>query len=454
MIGPWAGILAVLAALGLIFGLLKLFERLIHPHPELLRKTLHVGMGLIVISFPWVFHDRWPVLLLAGVSAALLMAVKHVPKLRGGIGTVLLGVQRPSLGEISFPLAVASLILLSRGNKLLFVVPMLIMALADTTAALVGIAYGKVRYVTSDGFKSAEGSIAFFAIAFLSVHIPLLLFTDIGRPQTVLISLIIGLLATLLEAISAHGVDNLLIPLGTFAFLRLYMDASCHALLLRLGATLALLIFALSWRRRSTLDDSALLASALFGYGAAMLGGPIWLIGPGALFIVQVMLWPRFGTHREHTVYAVGSVTLAGLIWLGLQVAFGGRGRFLFPYAVGFGTHLAIIGVSRIARDPSPRPVHVRLLHFILVGWGLIALQMLPILMVRAYALPAAQYEVMTIAALLGVAAGALGYFRMMPFLYGPHGSDAAIHAAGFVNALFGSLLAAGFQAAFVPVPF
>ena len=62
------------------------------------------------------------------------------------------------------------------------------MTLADAVAALVGITYGKLRYVTGDGFKSAEGSVAFLSIAFLSVHVPLLLFTDVGRAQTLLIS--------------------------------------------------------------------------------------------------------------------------------------------------------------------------------------------------------------------------------------------------------------------------
>ena len=194
MTSPWLGIVGVLAVLGGLAGALKLLERLISPHPELLRKTLHVGMGLVVISFPWIFDEQWPVLLLASLSAAVLVVVKYVPQLRDGVGSVFMAVQRPSLGEVCFPVAVASLIVLSRGDKLLFAVPMLIMTLADAVAALVGVAYGRIRYLTSDGLKSAEGSIAFFTIAFFSVHVPPLLFTDVGRVETLLIATVIGLL--------------------------------------------------------------------------------------------------------------------------------------------------------------------------------------------------------------------------------------------------------------------
>jgi len=95
--------------------------------------------------------------------------------------------------------------------------------------------------------------------------VPLLLFTSVGRAETLLIATIIGVLSTLIEAAAWRGLDNLLIPVGAFAFLKLYMAKTPGELGLRLGATLALLIFVLAWRRRTRLDDGALMAGALFG---------------------------------------------------------------------------------------------------------------------------------------------------------------------------------------------
>jgi phytol kinase len=349
-------------------------------------------------------------------------------------------------------MSVGLLTVLSRGDKILYVVPMLILTLADAIAALVGIAYGRIRYLTTDGLKSAEGSIAFLVMAFLSVHVPLLLFTDIGRAQTLLISALIAILSMLIEAISARGLDNLLIPLGAFAFLRLYENATVHALALRLIAASVLVVFVLCWRGRSTLDDSALIACALFGYGAAMLGGAAWLTGPTILFLVHLALWPRFGQRRGHTVYAVASVTLAGLLWLVLQAAYGGVTRFFFPYAVGFGAHLAIIGVSRIAVDPSPRPRQLRLFGSVLLGWVTTVIQIIPLLAHTTRTTPLDATGLVAIAG-LSVALAATSFYAMLPFLYGPKGSDAAIHSAGFTSALLASILAGGFHHVFVASP-
>ncbi len=431
----------MLAVLGLLFGFLKVVERFAKPHPELLRKLLHVGTGLIVISFPWIFTETWPVLLLAGLSAGLLLAVKYLPRYRDGIGTVMTGVHRPSLGEICFPAAVASLILLSRGDKLLFAVPLLIMTLADAVAALVGIAYGKLRYVTSEGLKSAEGSIAFFSIAFLSVHVPLLLFTNVGRTETLLIAVIIGLLSTLLEAIAARGLDNLLIPLGAYAFLRLYLDATPNALLLRLIVTASLVIFALAWRRRTNLNDSALMAAALYGYAAGMLGGWPWLIGPIVLFLAHVCLWPRTTDRRGDTVMVVVAVTGPGLVWLAAQVADPSR-HWLIPYAAGFACHLTIIGVSRISTDPRKLPRLIRLGGAILSGWLLFSLQILPTLLGGRHHIGPIPLQTLTIAIGCVVAAGVL-YFRLLTTLYGPGQSKFLIHASGFMIALVLSTMCA-----------
>jgi uncharacterized membrane protein len=224
--------------------------------------------------------------------------------------------------------------------------------------------------------------------------------------------------------------------------LRLYEHATIHALSIRLIATIVLVIFVLCWRRRSTLDDSALIASALFGYGAAMLGGMPWVVGPLLLFLVHAAIWPRLGQSREHTVYAVASVTLGGLFWLILQAAYGGTDRFFIPYSVGFGAHLAIIGVSRIAVDPSSRPALARFIYSVLAGWSITAVQLIPFAAKSTETISGDRIASLLIFALAGVTLGAGTFYRILPYLYGPKGSDAAIHFRGFTTALAGSFLA------------
>ncbi len=437
---PLLGIAAVLVTLAVLMALLKVIEHWLQPPAELVRKLLHVGMGSVVLTFPWLFDRTWPVVLLAAIATAALAVVRLAPALRDGVGTVLNRVQRPSLGEIYFAIAVGVLFWLSAGNPLLFCLPMLIMTLADATAALIGLAYGKVRYLTSDGLKSAEGSIAFFAIAFLSVHVPLLLLTDTGRAETLLIALVIGILAMLLEAIAWRGLDNLLIPLGAYAFLRVYLNESVEPLMVRLVATLAFLALALSWRRRSSLDDSALMTAALFGYGALMLGNRLWLIGPVMVFLAHTLIWPRHGPRRQHTVWAVLAVITTALLWLALNVRQPSN-HYYHAYAVTFGAHLAIFGVSYI---PLSIPRHRQwrgLAGWVLIGWVLALIQVIFTIAPAAIRLTAPALSLL-LATLAGVAVGGGVFFLLRPYLYDPRRSDARVHSAGFAAGLLGSLVA------------
>jgi phytol kinase len=199
MISPWLGIVLVLTALGCLMGGLRLYQRLAQPHPEVLRKILHVGMGLVTLSFPWLFDRFWPVLVLAVLSVALLGSLRLFSALKRSLGSVVSGVARASLGDIYFPVAVTVLFLLFLNGPgtpsdshtladfdrraILYCVPLLLLTLADAAAALVGVSYGRLRYETVDGVKSAEGSLAFFTSAFFCIHVPLLLCTDGAEPS-------------------------------------------------------------------------------------------------------------------------------------------------------------------------------------------------------------------------------------------------------------------------------
>lgn len=51
---PWAGILLILGAFTAMWVLLRLARPWI-TSPELSRKLLHIGMGLVSLALPWVF---------------------------------------------------------------------------------------------------------------------------------------------------------------------------------------------------------------------------------------------------------------------------------------------------------------------------------------------------------------------------------------------------------------
>jgi phytol kinase len=131
--------------------------------------------------FPWLFHEPWPVVVLGVIATGVLLGLKYIPRLRNSIGRALHDVDRASFGDLYFTIAVVMVFLSSKGDPIQFCVPMIILTFADSIGALIGVRYGQTPFTTLSRVKSAEGSVMFFLTCFMAAHIPLLLFTDLGK---------------------------------------------------------------------------------------------------------------------------------------------------------------------------------------------------------------------------------------------------------------------------------
>jgi phytol kinase len=237
----WAGMAIELLILATLMGGLALYQRWRPLPAELSRKLFHVGGGLTTLSFPWLFESAWPVILLALVTTPALLALKYIRAFKGNLGAVLYRVDRTSLGELYFPLSVCLLFVFTHAHALLFLIPVLILTLADPAAAAIGCRYGHLRYTLVKGRKSIEGSAAFFLVAFACVLYPLLTLAHMGLSEAALLATPVGLLATLAEAVAWEGLDNLFIPIFTSLLLAGLLELNLPFLLLDLGLTLGLL---------------------------------------------------------------------------------------------------------------------------------------------------------------------------------------------------------------------
>jgi phytol kinase len=361
--------IVLVCALAMLF-LLRIYRKWRGADGEWIRKLAHIGTGLLSISLPWVFSSSIPIFIICGASIVLLLAIRYLPLIHNRLSGVLDDVARDSWGEIYFPLSVGLLYYFANGSKLLYVVPLVVLSLADTVAALTGAEYGKHGYAATGATKSMEGSIAFFSVAFFSVNVALVVFSDAGRIETLLISLNIALIVMLLEAIAWRGLDNIFIPLGVFILLRLYLAMSLGQLWDRFRVGMALIIFVTLYARKTTLQGSALLASALVLYISWALGGWQWLLPPAILLLAYTLFFPGKITEadRTHNVYAVLSIASVGLVWLFLSRIWR-HPEFLFPYTLAFAIHLAIIAWNLLyPRHPSARLV---MLACVLVSWSL-----------------------------------------------------------------------------------
>jgi len=319
---PWTGIALTLSALGLLFLGIRALQMRYRLHGELSRKAVHIGMGLVCAAFPWMFHEPWPVVLLAGLSIGMLLAIRLLPGLSERFLPVLGGESRCSLGEYVFPVAVALVFVLSEGEALPYTVAILTLTIADAAGALVGLRYGLSKFRTDEGEKSAEGSLAIFISTFFIAHVPLLLFSETGRAESLLTALAVALLVTFVEAVSLRGIDNLIIPLTTFFLIEMYPERTMPELAMRVIVLVGLVGMTLVSRNRTTLNESGLLASALIGYLIWAFGGWLWLAGGLLLFVIYIAI-PCFQKNERpiQDMNAVARTMVGGLLWLAAALA-------------------------------------------------------------------------------------------------------------------------------------
>lgn len=291
----WSGELAagLGVALGfvLLFGLAELWRRTLKPPVEWTRKAVHMGGGLIVCAFPWLFKSPLSVLVLClGFGAALLLAriFRLLPSVQA--------VERSSVGELLFPPSVCALFWLAHERPVYYLIPMLTLVLSDALAALIGKAYGKVTYDVDRGErKSLEGSLVFFLCSYLAIQIPLLLMTGLDRLLCVLVALQMAYMITCFEAISLSGIDNLVIPLGGYYVLvqMVHGNVAWTGTQLAVQAVLVLVTAFVAWRYR-IFSVSAALAAQLYLYGAFAFGDFSWLTAPFIALLVFLYLFRNY----------------------------------------------------------------------------------------------------------------------------------------------------------------
>lgn len=361
---------AVLACAVGILLVLRLYRKWAGADGEWIRKLAHIGTGLLSIALPWIFSGTVPIFVICAASVALLLAMRYMPSVKKQLSGVLHDVSRQSWGELYFPLSVALLAQLAHGDKLLYAVPLVVLTLADAVAALAGAEYGKHGYAATGATKSIEGSVAFLCAAFFSVNVALVVFTEVGRIETLLISLDIALIVMLLEAIAWRGLDNIFIPLGVFILLKLYLVMPLAQLWNRFRIGITLVIFVTAYGRKTTLQGSALLAAALVLYVSWALGGWQWLLPPALLLLTYTFFFPGKITAaaRTHNVYAVLGVAFPGLIWLFLYRVWRQPDLF-FPYTLAFAVHLALVAWNLLY--PRKGSSRIRMGACVLLAWGL-----------------------------------------------------------------------------------
>ena len=199
---------------GCYMALFALGEGLYHVvkvKAEITRKLVHAGTGLLALLFPLLLDSHWWVLLLCASFAVILLCSLRFNGLRS-----INAIDRRSAGSLAYPAAVYICYLSYQyhGHQLIhYYLPVLVLAISDPLAALVGRKWPWAPYRAGRSRKTALGSLVFFGSALLItiVNWQYLYGTGLSAGNLPAFATI-ALLATVAEAVSPNGYDNLSVP--------------------------------------------------------------------------------------------------------------------------------------------------------------------------------------------------------------------------------------------------
>ena len=215
-LGILLSVLLIGACLSLSFVVVKFGrKRLGEARSEVARKIVHIGVSNWFFIYAHVFEsDVWPI-----VGLASFAVINMVLNLSGGLSKLMAqDSTKRNWGLVQYPVSIILLILIKKagfGDIVAFGCAVLGMGYGDGLASLVG------RHVRSpklwkDSRKTVAGSVTMAVVTFAVV---LLVKTGYGNADasTVLLSAAAcSVAATLVEAVTPLGLDNISVPLTIY----------------------------------------------------------------------------------------------------------------------------------------------------------------------------------------------------------------------------------------------
>ncbi|HDQ44859.1 MAG TPA: DUF92 domain-containing protein [bacterium] len=320
-------------------------------HAEVNRKLVHIGTGVLIFTCAFLFESKTPLIWMAVLFIGINFLGVRTGRLKGMHGTA-----RHTYGTVFYPLAFLVLVLTCwEGHKVILMMSMLILAISDAMAAIVGENLKKPHeFILLKDKKSAEGSAVMFAttlLLFLAVLPRIAYLDNLTFPwwRALWIGLITAAVATAFEALSSAGSDNLTAPLGAAYMMYLMIGRPIgFNIQVTLGFFLALTVAVLSVRAKFLSPSGGvmtfLLGTLIFGAGGVAWTAPILVFFFSSSLLSKLgkrnksrfqHLYEKTGTRDAGQVLANGGIA-------GLMVILNSFWNHPFWYALYLGAVAAV----------------------------------------------------------------------------------------------------------------
>jgi phytol kinase len=194
-----------------VIALGEALRRAFHLSPGFTRKFIHIAVGMISVPTVLLFSQLgW------AVVPPLAFVVLNYLDYRFGLIQAMMSSNRSNLGTVFFPLSFAAILVWFWGNPQqptaqphLIVAALMPMTWGDALAAVVGERWGCHHYTFAGHTRTYEGMATMLSVSWLATFLALGVFP---WPLRAGVALAAAVGATLAEAISPWGIDNLTVP--------------------------------------------------------------------------------------------------------------------------------------------------------------------------------------------------------------------------------------------------
>ena len=210
----WLGIVVSYLYIGLILVGAKLFEK---RGEEASRKFIHIMLGNWWFIAMYFFSNVW-----FAIFVPITFVIINYVSYKRNLIKVMEREQQDGLGTVYYAIALLILAIVSFGiyhKPELGLVPNLVMAYGDGFAAVVGKWIKSKTYKVGETTKTVAGSVTMFVISLVCIVSFLIIRYTFGVWQIALIGVVIAIVATIIEAISGKGIDNISVPISVLVML-------------------------------------------------------------------------------------------------------------------------------------------------------------------------------------------------------------------------------------------
>jgi dolichol kinase len=193
--------------------------------PMTSRKFLHAMIGNLPLIMPYFTEAIYPFLVASPFIVVTFLATPYSPLQNfldrlGNLGE--LTEVGHSTGPLMYAISYTLLAYLYGASPYIVAAGIFPMAYGDSSAALIGMKYGSIRFSVFEE-KSVQGSMGMFVGSFVSLTLGMAYFSGIygftlGSQLVPIIA--VSLVTTIVEAVCPRGLDNIFVPImGALTFI-------------------------------------------------------------------------------------------------------------------------------------------------------------------------------------------------------------------------------------------